>query len=334
MRALALVALLGLALARTAGAQVEAVDSVGYTVADADRVARFLVDVLEFEKVAEREVAGPDWERLQGVFPARMRVVRLRLGDEHLELTEYLAPRGRAFPADTRGNDRWFQHVAIVVSDMDRAYARLRERRVAHASSEPQTLPEWNPNAGGIRAFYFRDPEGHFLELIWFPKGKGDARWQGRGDRLFLGIDHTAITVADTEASLGFWRDRLGLAVAGGAENWGPEQERLNAVFGARLRITGLRAARGPGVELLEYLTPRDGRPRPADLRANDVAHWQTGLVAREPDALAGRLLAERVAFHSPGAVRLPRGELGFGEAFLAADPDGHAVRVADRATH
>ena len=51
-----------------------------------------------------------------------MRVVRMKLGDEFIELTEYLAPRGRAFPIDSRSNDRWFQHVAIIVSDMDKAY--------------------------------------------------------------------------------------------------------------------------------------------------------------------------------------------------------------------
>ncbi len=45
--------------------------------------------------------------------------------------------------------------------------------------------------------------------------------------------------------------------MAGTSENHGLEQERLNNVFGARLRITALRAARGPGVELLEYLAPR-----------------------------------------------------------------------------
>ena len=64
--------------------------------------------------------------------------------------------------------------------------------------------------------------------------------------------------------------------MAGGSENWGTEQEHLNNVFGARLRITTLRAARGPGVELLEYLAPTDGRPYPADARANDLLHWET----------------------------------------------------------
>ena len=45
---------------------------------------------------------------------------------------------------------------------------------------------------------------------------------------------------------------------------------RHHNVFGARLRITTLRAAAGPAVELLEYLTPRDGQPYPGDARAND----------------------------------------------------------------
>jgi catechol 2,3-dioxygenase-like lactoylglutathione lyase family enzyme len=273
-------------------------------------------------------VTGPDHERLQGVFGMRLRVLRLRLGEEALELSEYLAPRGLSFPPDARADDLWFQHVAIVVSDMGRAYARLRQQRVEHASPEPQRLPDWNPDAGGIEAFYFRDPDGHFLELIRFPPGKGDPRWQGGDGRLFLGIDHTAIAVSDTEASLAFSRDRLGLRVAGASENYGPEQERLNGIFGARLRITSLRAERGPGIELLEYLAPGGGRPRPAGARANDLLHWQTDLVASDVPGLAGRLLGAGVSFASPGAVRLPDGALGFREGALLADPDGHAVRL------
>jgi catechol 2,3-dioxygenase-like lactoylglutathione lyase family enzyme len=314
-----------------AGAASAAVDAIALTVADADRSAAFFEQVLGFERVSEVEVEGGAWESFQSVFPLRLRVVRLRLGDEALELHEYLAPRGRPMPADTRGNDLWFQHVAIVVRDMDAAYARLREHRVAHASSGPQTLPAWNPSAGGIRAFYFRDPDGHILELIWFPPGKGDPRWQRPGSRLFLGIDHTAITVADTDASLRFWRDALGFAVAGESENWGPEQERLNAVFGARLRITGLRApGGGPGVELLEYLAPRDGRPRPADAQASDLLHWQTGIATREAAALAARVRASNGRWTSPGAVELPSDALGFRRGALVADPDGHAVRIAE----
>jgi catechol 2,3-dioxygenase-like lactoylglutathione lyase family enzyme len=254
------------------------------------------------------------------VFGARLRVVHMKLGAELLDLYEYIAPRGRPVPADSRSNDGWFQHVAIVVSDMDRAYAWLRDQRVGQVSPEPQRLPDWNPDAGGIRAFYFRDPDGHALELIWFPPGKGDPRWQEATDRLFLGIDHTAIAVGDTAKSLAFYRDRLGFRVAGGSENWGPEQERLNAVRGARLRITSLRAAEGPGIEFLEYVSPRDGRPLPGDARANDLIHWQTRLLARDGAALDG-LRAGR-------PVTVPAQELGFGRGLTVRDPDGHSLEV------
>ncbi len=329
LRALASALLFGAALASAAG-PVEAVGAIGMTVADADLSAAFFREVLDFERISDVEVAGPEVERLQGVFPARLRVVRLRLGREEIELSEYLAPAGRPVPPDSRSNDLWFQHVAIVVSDMERAYARLREHRVAHASPGPQRLPDWNPNAGGIEAFYFRDPDGHFLELIRFPSGKGEPRWQASDGRLFLGIDHTALVVRDTEASLRFWRDELGLRVAGASENFGPEQERLNAVFGARLRITGLRAAGGPGVELLEYRAPAGGRPRPADARANDLVHWQTDLLTPDVEALARELLAAGASFDSPGAVTLPDTALGFREGMLLADPDGHRVRCIE----
>jgi catechol 2,3-dioxygenase-like lactoylglutathione lyase family enzyme len=310
-----------------AAVRVDAVTSVGMTVADMGRAVRFYTEVLAFEQEFDVELSGRPWEQLHGVFGARVRVVGLRLGDERLELTEYLAPKGRPYPPDTRGNDRWFQHVAIIVSDMKAAYSRLREHGVAHASTGPQRLPDWNPGAGGIEAFYFRDPDGHFLEVLAFPPGKGDARWQ-RKDRLFLGLDHTAVTVADTEASLAFYRDTLGLSVAGEGENHGVEQEHLNNVFGVRLRITTLRAATGTGVELLEYRAPRDGRPAPLDRKANDLAHWQVTMAARGLE----RLLLPSRAFGlvSPDVTSIDAEALGFASGLMVRDVDGHAVRVVE----
>ena len=307
---------------------VQSVGPIAMTVGNMERSIGFYADVLGFEKVSDVEVLGEAYERLQGIFGLRMRVVRLRLGGEAIELQEYLTPRGRPIPVDSRSHDRWFQHVAIIVSDIDRAYARLREHRVEHASPAPQRLPDWNVNAGGIRAFYFKDPDGHPLEILWFPEGKGDPNWHRPSDRLFLGIDHTAIVVSDTAQSLRCYRDTLGLRVAGESENYGPEQERLNNVFGARLRITALLAPAGPGVEFLEYLTPRDGRPVPADARANDLAHWQTALVSRDAEAMAHAIRGSACIALSPGVVPLPDRTLGFAKALLIRDPDGHALAV------
>jgi catechol 2,3-dioxygenase-like lactoylglutathione lyase family enzyme len=314
-----------------AAVAVEVVMAPGMTVSDMDRSVRFFTEVLTFEKVSDVEVAGAEYERMEGVFGLRMRVVRLKLGAESLDLTEYLAPRGRPIPADSRSNDGWFQHVAIVVRDMDQAYRRLRDHKVEHASTGPQRLPDWNKNAGGIQAFYFKDPDGHALEIIWFPEGKGDPRWQRPTDKLFLGIDHTAIAVHDSDASLRFYRDSLGMRMVGESENYGSEQEHLNNVFGARLRITALRAAAGPGIELLEYLAPRDGRAYPRDSRANDLWHWQTTLITADAETAAAEARAGGGEWVSPGAVRLPAPDLGITSGALVSDPDGHAMLLAQR---
>jgi catechol 2,3-dioxygenase-like lactoylglutathione lyase family enzyme len=188
-------------------------------------------------------------------------------------------------------------------------------------------LPDWNPNAGGIKAFYFKDPDGHTLEILEFPQGKGLTKWHGRSDKLFLGIDHTAVVSASTDASLAFYRDVLGMTVAGTSENYGTEQEHLNNVFGARLRITALRAAAGPGVELLEYLAPTDGRPYPADAKANDLLHWQTIFATSDAVTAERALRSARVRFVSPGVVAL--GDTA--RSGVVRDPDGHAVVVHQR---
>ncbi len=307
------------------------VGPIGLTVANMDRAVAFYTGLLPFVKVADSEVSGRAYELLTGVFGARSRIVRLQLGTEEIELTEFLAPRGRPIPADLRSNDRAFQHIAIVVSDLTMAYDLLRTHGVEHASTGPQRLPDWNPNAGGIGAFYFRDPDRHFLEIIAFPRGKGQPRWQDAGGTLFLGIDHTAIVVDDTDASLRLYRDALGLEIAGESENYDVEQEHLNNVFGARLRITALRAARGPGIELLEYLAPRDGRPAPLDLQANDILHWETTLVTERLDGLLGFARAHRIALVSPGPIRNLPTALPFRSGALTRDPDGHGLRVVVR---
>jgi catechol 2,3-dioxygenase-like lactoylglutathione lyase family enzyme len=270
----------------------ETVGCLALNVSSADTLAAFYTHVLDFSARSEENTA-------------QAKRVLLALGEECVVLVEHRAARGRPIEPGRRSNDLGFQHMAIVVRDMDIAYARVRAARVRQTSPEPQRIPDWNAAAAGIRAFYFRDPDGHDLELIWFPPGKGDARWQVPGERLFLGIDHTAITVADTPRSVAFYGERLGLRVAGASENHGPEQERLNGVFASRVRITGLRARRGIGIELLEYLSPADGRPAP-DLLENDLAFWTTTLGVADPRSL------------------------GVADGAILRDPDGHALRIVE----
>ncbi|MGP6159399.1 MAG: VOC family protein [Vulcanimicrobiaceae bacterium] len=311
---------------------VAGVGDFGMTVSDMDRAVAFYVNVLTFRKLSDQEIAGTDFEELEGVFGARARIVRLQLGQQTIALTSYLTPPERPIPNDSTSNDRWFQHIAIVVSDMGKAYAHLRAAHVTYASPEPQTLPPSIPAAAGISAFYFKDPDGHALEILHFPPDKGSTAWRaGAGAPLFLGIDHSAIVVADTNASLRFYVDQLGFTVAGVSDNFGTEQEHLNNVFGARLHITTLRAATGPGIELLEYLTPRSGRPIPGDERATDIAHWQTQLVEPDASAAYAAALASGDALVSPRAVDVPATTLDFTKGFLLRDPDSHVMEVIQR---
>ena len=325
--------LLLLALAFPAAAQVE---TVGMTVSDMDRSVAFYSRVLGFEAISDVEVAGAEYERLQGVFGLRMRIVRLRLGGETLELTEYLAPStGRSDPGRTRGaSDRWFQHVAIVVSDMDaRLPACCALDHVRHASSGPQRLPDWNPNAGGIRPSTSRTPMATRWKSSAVSAGQGrSALADARAGRLFLGIDHTAIVVGGHRG-----QPRASIATRSGSSS----RARARTTAASRSVSTMCservcasppsRRPAGPGIELLEYLAPRDGRPMPVDVHANDLIHWQTRpLVVADADAAGRRARGRGGAWRVAGrghagpnrALRIPAG------GCRVRDPDGHAMRL------
>jgi catechol 2,3-dioxygenase-like lactoylglutathione lyase family enzyme len=311
--------LLFAALTLTTQAGVREVGAIGLTVGDLDRDLMFYTNTLPFELDSISEASGREQDALLGLSDVKLRVAMLKLGDERITLTEHVGIKGRPIPADSRSYDHWFQHIAIVVRDMDKAYERLRQHKAKQVSTSPQTLPAWNHGAAGIKAFYFRDPEDHVLEIIFFPPGKGDPKWQQPTTNIFLGIDHTAIVVSDTDKSLAFYRDLLGLRVAGESENHGVEQEHLNQVFGARLRITGLRADKGPGIEFLEYITPPGGRPLPGDAKASDLVFWHTKLVVDDLAKVSAKLGNSGVTLVStPGSAR----------SQIVRDPDGHAMQL------
>jgi catechol 2,3-dioxygenase-like lactoylglutathione lyase family enzyme len=306
-----------------------AIDSIGMTVSDMDRSVAFYSDVLAFKPISDVEVDGPEYDQLWGVFGVRARVVRMQLGGQQLELIEFLAPPDvRPIPVPSYSNDLWFQHFAIVVRDMEAAWAQLRKYHVRQISPRPQTIPISNPAAAGIKAIKFRDPDGHNLELLWFPDGKGNPVWHKPTEELFLGIDHTAMTVRSTENSIKFYRDLLGLTVSGGTLNMGAEQEHLDSLPGARVRVIGLVPTIGPpGLEFLEYELPTAGRPIPLDSHPTDLWHWQTTVVIPDVEAAAA-ILRGTAQLISSRVVTLPDKALGFTKGFQVRDPDGHAIQI------
>ena len=312
-----------------AGTSAQSVASIGFTVSDMDRSVAFYRDVLTFKAVSDVEVDGPEYDQLYGCFGVRVRVVRMQLGGQQIELTQFISPPDlRPIPVPSYSNDLWFQHFAIVVRDMEAAWTQLRKHHVRQISPRPQTIPLSNQAAAGIKAIKFRDPDGHNLELLWFPEGKGNPVWKRGGGDLFLGIDHTAMTVRSTESSITFYRDLLGLTVAGSTLNMGREQEHLDSLPGARVLVTGLTPRMGPpGVEFVEYERPTAGRPFPADSHPTDLWHWHTTVVVSDVEAAAAELrqIGQLV---SSNVVTIPDGNLGFKRGVLVRDPDGHVIQI------
>ncbi len=242
---------------------------ISRVVADLDRAEGFYRDALGFRPAGRGRA---DLSAFGAGAPRADEAV-MRLGGQEIALVRFTRP-GRRYPKASRSNDLWFQHLAIVVDDMDAAHARLG--RVPGwqpiSADGPEQLP---PENGGVRAFKFRDPDGHPLELLWFPPGQGRAVWHGTGGEGPLGIDHSALAVASTRRSLRFYR-ALGFRADGRALNHGPAQSRLDGLPRARLDVTPLRpmSDEGPGLELLGYRPP--GRAMGAT-RLNDlVTDWVT----------------------------------------------------------
>ncbi len=275
--------------------QAECILRVSRVVSDLDRAEALYRDGLGFHAMTRGRsdtatLAALGWD------DADAEEVVMRLGAQDIALVRF-ARQGRPYPRDSRSDDLWFQHLAIVVNDMDVAYAHLSSHAGWRPISEggPQLLP---PSNGAVRAFKFRDPDGHPLELIWFPPGQRRAVWHdGTSAAPFLGIDHSALSVASTSRSLAFYR-ALGLRVSARSVNRGPAQERLDGLPSARVRVTSLRpvSASSPGLELLGY--------RPSGRAAGMV--------------FPNDLVTDWVTL----AVRPSSGD----SSFAVQDPDGHRL--------
>ena len=243
-------------------------------VSDLSRAEDFYAAAAGFRTIARGPVDPAELQPL-GAAALHATEVVMRLGAEEIALVSF-APPGRPYPLQSFSNDLWFQHLALVAADMDAAYARLLAVPAWRPISEgPQTLPRVN---GAVRAFKFRDPDGHPLEFLWFPTGQGRSVWhearRNAGSAVLLGIDHSALAVRTTRPSLAFY-SRLGFHVSACTRNHGAAQSRLDGLARARLLVSGLRAgAAGPGLELLAY-RPAGRRAAPTNL--NDLAvDWVT----------------------------------------------------------
>jgi catechol 2,3-dioxygenase-like lactoylglutathione lyase family enzyme len=295
---------------------VQALLRIGRNTADLDRAVAFYRDALGFH-VDDANPGQPAWTRLAGVCDPPSRCTRLSLGAQQIELTEFTdaAP----YPSGSTSCDLWFQHCAIVVSDMDEAWARVMHHGAEPITRDgPQILP---PSTGSVIAFKFRDPDGHPLELLHFPAGTGDPCWQSvRGEGPMLGIDHSAISVGDVARSIRFY-ERLGLHIAARGVNRGVEQQRLDDLANVDVDVIALQApTRTPHVELLGYRRPRGRGNASTDITS--VAADRLEFSMQNLHAARDNLRALDATIRAQGSSDRANDS----QAVLLRDPDGHCV--------
>jgi catechol 2,3-dioxygenase-like lactoylglutathione lyase family enzyme len=277
------------------------------------RAITFYRDALGF-RVEDASATPPAWTLLPGLCDTAPRCALLSLGGQTLLLTEF--PNITPYPANSTSNDLWFQHCAIVTDDMQATHDRaMRHGGTPITRGDPQTLP---PSTGSVSAYKFRDPDDHPLELIAFPEGAGNSVWQSRhADGSTLGIDHSAISVADVERSVLFY-ELLSLHVAARGVNQGIEQQRLDNLADVEVDVIAMQpAARTPHLELLGYRQPR-GRANASECLtaiAADRLVWQADKVNMLLEALIDGDFTDAIVVS--GFVR------GATVALLH-DPDGH----------
>jgi catechol 2,3-dioxygenase-like lactoylglutathione lyase family enzyme len=224
---------------------------ISRTVIDLERASAFYRDALDFQVTGKSMIDGAAWVELMGTAGANAASLTMRLGAQEIELVAF-DPPGKPYPPSSGSTDLWFQHAAIVVSDMDEACKKLRRYSFDVISvGGPQRLP---PGSGSVIAYKFRDPDGHPLELIQFPARSGDAVGQ-RKQAVFLGIDHSAIDADNLQQSIDFYTDVLGFSVASRSVNSGLAQQRLDGAPEVLVNVVALQplAAGPPHVELLAY---------------------------------------------------------------------------------
>jgi catechol 2,3-dioxygenase-like lactoylglutathione lyase family enzyme len=241
-------------------ARVSAITAVRLTTAQPERLASFYQE-LGFT-VGHPETIGGEEIALLGLVGGGVRVP-LRLGEQRVDLDSFDV-QGRPYPMGSTAADLCFQHFAMVTDDVSTTWKHVAAIGARPISTDgPVQLPT---STGVAAAVKFRDPEGHPLELLQFPRRS--ARYCP-GTRL-LGIDHSALSVSDVDASCRFY-EALGLSLHGKTLNEGPTQVALDGLPGVKVDVVAMLPQRAtPHVELLGYRQPR-GRSVGA-MEANDLA--------------------------------------------------------------
>ena len=131
------------------------------TVDNLERSVLFYRDILGLELLFTREASGEAVSKSIGVENAHLKIAMFKVGDDFLELIEYVSPK--CTPKGLEPCDIGNMHVAFRVTDIDEVSRKL-ERHGYRFSAPPRHILEGSMK-GWVYA-YFKDPDGAQLEVV------------------------------------------------------------------------------------------------------------------------------------------------------------------------
>lgn len=142
---------------------------VSFTVSNLEASVKWYTEVLGLQFVRGQEQHNEYTSKLVGYSDAHLKVAQLRVPGQtipisrhHVELVEYVHPRGEDIPLDT--NRTGVGHWAFIVDDIHAEFERLSALGVKFKAERPVAI-EHGVNKGGY-TIYFTDPDGITLELL------------------------------------------------------------------------------------------------------------------------------------------------------------------------
>jgi catechol 2,3-dioxygenase-like lactoylglutathione lyase family enzyme len=163
------------ALPRRPAIKINSFFHTGFTVKDIHRSIEWYTRILGMQVMREPKEFDSEWLAAVVGYP-KVRIILGMVGvpgSHSIELLQYVGPRGFQGPNRNDRCDVGGAHCGMLVDDVRAWYRKLKADGV-WVSGEPQLRDM--PYPWARYAFYFKDPDGHWLEMVErAPKPEGSA---------------------------------------------------------------------------------------------------------------------------------------------------------------
>jgi catechol 2,3-dioxygenase-like lactoylglutathione lyase family enzyme len=139
-----------------------------------EKSLKFYRDTLGLKETMNIKIkADPLMMDLPGTDPYQ-HLVMLSTGNSHVELIQYVKPRGKNIRKKTC--DIGVSHICFQVDDINEAYKKMLDKGINTFHRTPDFIGEQGGSLNGYGYVYFRGPDNEILEFIQVPSHRSLAK--------------------------------------------------------------------------------------------------------------------------------------------------------------